>query len=158
MTTRRHLPLALLLAVAALAGAGCGSSDDGTSADDAQAAYQSVRAQITGLGASIAGAIDNASRSTDTQLSSAFSRLQDQGQAAVARLDRLDVPDDLQDERQALRDAVENGTNDLADIASAAKRSDAAAARKAAQQLVSDSSKIGAARAQLERALNDATR
>jgi cytochrome c556 len=155
MTMRRLLPLtALLVAVAA---AGCGSSD-APSADDAKSAYESVRTQIVDLGGSIGGAINGASRSTDSQLSETFSSLKERGRSAVARLDDLQVPDSLDDERQALRDALDKGSDDLADIATAAKASDADAARTAAQQLVSDSQDIRDARDKFERALDDATK
>lgn len=155
MIMRRLLPLAVLLV--AVAAAGCGSSD-APSADDAKSAYQSVRTQISGLGSSIGTAIEGAGRSTDSQLSETFSSLKERGRSAVARLDDVKVPDSLDDERQALRDALSKGTDDLADIATAAKASDAAAARTAAQQLVSDSQDIRDARAKFEQALDDATK
>lgn len=156
MTMRRLLPLAALLAAFALAG--CGGGSDQPSASDAQTAYSSVRTQLTGLGSSIGVAITAASRETDAQLAAAFSALAARGRAAVARLDELDVPDDLVAKRNALRDAVEKGTGDLSDIATAARASDAAAARTAAQQLIADSQQIREARAAFERALNDAAK
>ncbi|HEV7774391.1 MAG TPA: hypothetical protein VGO48_14010 [Conexibacter sp.] len=157
MTMPRLLPLAALLAAVALIGAGCGSSSsDEPSAADAQTAYSSVRTQITGLGDSIGTAITSASRQNDVQLADAFAQLNDRGQAAVARLGALEVPDELRDERQALSDALDQGTGDLADIARAARASDADGARQAAQQLIADSQRIRDARARFERALNDA--
>jgi len=158
MTMPRLLPLAALLAAVALAGAGCGgdSGSDGPSAADTQTAYSSVRAQITGLGDSIGTAITGASRDNDAQLADAFARLNARGQAAVARLQALEVPDELKDERQALSDALDQGTGDLADIASAARASDPAAASKAVQQLIADSQQIRDARAAFERALDGA--
>lgn len=158
MTTRRLLPLAAPLAAVALIGAGCGSGSDQPSAADAQSAYSSVRTQITGLGTSIGTAINGASRETDVQLADAFAQLDARGEAAIARLDALEVPDDLKAKRQALSDALQKGTGDLADIARAARASDAAAARAAAQQLIADSQQIKDARAAFERALNDAAK
>lgn len=157
MTMRRLLPLAALLAAIALIGAGCGGgSSDQPSASDAQSAYASVRTQISTLGGSIGGAIGGASRETDVQLADAFAALAARGRAAVARLDDLEVPDDLVAKRDALRDAVDKGTGDLTDIATAARASDAAAARTAVQQLIADSQEIRDARAAFERALSDA--
>jgi cytochrome c556 len=157
MTIRRLLPLAALLATVALIGAGCGSSSsDEPSASDAQSAYSSIRTQISGLGDSIGSAITGASRQTDVQLADSFAQLDDRAQATVERLQSLDVPDDLKDEQQALSDALDKGTGDLADIARAARASDAAGARAAAQQLITDSQQIRDARAAFERALNDA--
>jgi hypothetical protein len=158
MTIRGLLPLAALLATVALIGAGCGggSDSDEPSASDAQSAYSSVRAQISGLGDSIGSAITGAGRQTDVQLADSFAQLNDRAQATVERLQALEVPDDLRDERQALSDALDQGTADLADIARAARASDAAGARAAAEQLVADSQEIRDARAAFERALSAA--
>lgn len=157
MTIRRLFPLAASLATVALIGAGCGSSDsDQPSAADAQSAYSSIRTQISGLGDSIGAAMTGANRQTDVQLSEAFAQLNDRAQATVERLQALDVPDELRDEQQALSDALDQGTGDLADIARAARSSDAAGARAAAQQLIADSQQIRDARAAFERALRDA--
>lgn len=152
MTIRRLLPLAALLATAALIG--CGGSSQ-PSAADAKTAYAPLRVQIVTIGGSIGAAITAASR-TDVQLESAFSALAARGRAAVARLDSLKVPDSLVAKRDALRDAIDKGTGDLSDIATAARAHDAAAARTAAEQLVSDSQQIGTARAAFESALSSA--
>lgn len=158
MRIRRLLP-ATLLATVALIGAGCGgdSDSDQPSATDAQSAYESIRAQVSDLGGSIGEAIGNASNQDDAQLSAAFAQLQQRGQDAVERLRDLEVPDDLQDERDALREAVDQGSDSLADIARAARDHDAAAAQDAVQQLIADSQTIRQARAAFERALDEAT-
>lgn len=157
MTMPRLLPLAALLAVAALIGAGCGSSsDDQPSAADAQTAYSPIKVQITGLGESIGTAMTSASRESDAEFADAFAQLNVRGHAAVARLNALEVPNDVKDERQAFSEALARGTADLTDIASAARASDAAAARAAVKQLIADSQQLGDARAAFERALNDA--
>jgi hypothetical protein len=142
--TRRIVPLAAL--VAALAIAGCGGSSQ-PSASGAKASYASVRTQITTLGSSIAAAIGAAGRETDAQLASAF-----------AALERLKVPDSLTAKRDALRDALTKGTDDLGAIASAARASDASAARAAAERLIADSATIKQARAAFEQALGAAAR
>ncbi len=153
MTMRRLLPLAAL--IAALALAACGGSGQ-PSAADAQSAYGPVRTQIVALGGSIGDAMSNASRQTDVALATTFAALVVRGHAAVARLDELDVPSDLVAERNALRDAIEQGTGDLSDIATAARAHDAAAARTAASQLVTDSEQIKQARDAFEKALDRA--
>jgi hypothetical protein len=158
MTIRRLLPLPALLAAVALVGTGCGGGSDQPSASDAQTAYSSVRTQIYSLGASIGTAINGASRQTDVQLARAFAQLEDRGRAAIARLDTLEVPDELRDQRQALSDALDTVTGDLADIARAARANDADAARQAAQQLIVDSRQIKDTRAAFERALDDAAK
>jgi hypothetical protein len=159
MTIRRQIPLAAVLATAAaaLGAAGCGSGSDQPSAADTRAAYQSIRAQIVGLGGSIGQEITDASRETDAQLSIAFEQLHARGEAVIAKLRGLEVPSDLQDKRDALRDALDRGTADLADVADAVRAHDAAAARSAAEQLVRDSQTIRDTRDSFERALADAT-
>lgn len=157
MTTRRLLSVGALLTTAALIVAGCGSSEsEQPSAADARAAYQSIRTEIAGLASSIGDEITNAPNETDVQLTSAFGRLNARGQAAVARLRDLELPDSLDDERQALRDALDAGTQDLADIADAARDSDGAAAASAVRQLIADSRTIADARDDFEHALEQA--
>jgi hypothetical protein len=158
MTITRALPLAALLTAAALVGAGCGSdaSSDEPSAADASAAYRSIRTQIVSLGDSIGQEITSARTETDAQLTSAFDDLDARGRAAVARLQGLDVPAELDDELQALRDALDRGTQDLADIASAAQAHDASSASSAVRQLIADSRTIGDARDDFEHALEQA--
>jgi hypothetical protein len=158
MTMPRLLPPAALLAAVALIGAGCGSSSDQPSAADAQTAYRSIKTQITGLGDSIGTAMTSADRETDVEFAHAFAQLDARGHAVVARLNALEVPNNLEDERQAFSEALARGTADLADIASAARASDAAAARSAVKQLIADSQQLGDARAAFERALNDAAK
>jgi Spy/CpxP family protein refolding chaperone len=157
MTTRRLLPAAIALATAALVAAGCGGGgSDQPSVADAQSAYQSIRTQVSNLGNAIGAEITNASRENDAQLSDAFDALQARGQAAVQRLQALDLPNDLTAKRDALRDALRRGTSDLHDIARAAGAHDAAAARDAVQQLIADSQTIRSARAAFENALAQA--
>lgn len=159
MTTPRLLPLAALLAVAALVGAGCGgSSDDEPSAADAQTAYSSIKTEISTFGESIGTTMTGASRETDVEFAHAFAQLDVSGHAVVERLDELEIPDELEDQRQAYSAALARSTADLADIARAARASDAAAARAAVKQLIADSRQLGDARDAFERALNDAAR
>ena len=154
MTTPR-LTLAALLA--AFAAAGCGSSDS-PSADDAKPTYEPLSAEVAALGRSAATAVVNAKRSTNRELLSTFPSLAERGRATIARLDQLDVPDDLDDERRALRDALDKGIDDLDDLALAAKVGDPDAAYRAAAQLTADSPDIRSARAALDRAFDDATK
>ena len=157
MTTPRLLPAAVLLAAAALIGGGCGGSSK-PSAADAQTAYSSIKTQISGFGESIGTAMRSASRETDVEFADAFAQLNVRGHAVVERLNALEVPDELKAQRQAFSEGLARSTADLADIASAARSSDAAAARAAVKQLIADSQQLGNARAAFERALNDAAK
>jgi hypothetical protein len=157
MTTPRLLPPTALLVSAALIGAGCGGSSQ-PSASDAQTSYSSIKTQISGFGESIGTAMTSASRETDVEFADAFVQLNVKGHVLVARLNALKVPNALKAQRQAFSDELARSTTDLADIASAARASDAAAARAAVKQLIADSQQLGNARAAFERALNDAAK
>jgi hypothetical protein len=149
------LPLTALLVAAALVG--CGDSDE-PSADDAKAAYESVQTRLSNLGDSIGRQLQSAGGQSDEALERAFGELQARADAATEQLRGLDVPDDLADERDALRDAVDRGTDDLGDVVSAVRGADVDAAREAVEQLVADSEAISEARDAFERALDEATR
>jgi hypothetical protein len=152
MRTRRiHRAAALLATAATLLGGG--STSDQPSTADAHAAYRPVRAQIVALGNAIGAAISAAGSETDVQLADAFAALAQRGQRAVGRLDALRVPSDLGAERDALRNALERGTGDLGDIATATRRHDAGAARAAVNELIRDSLTIRRARSAFEQAL-----
>lgn len=154
MRSRRLVTLIALLATAALIG--CGS--DEPSADDAQEAYQSVQSRLSDLGQSIGEELQAARGRSDAALQRAFTQLQARADEATQQLRDLDVPGELADERDALRDAVDRGTDDLGDVVAAIRDKDAAAAREAAQQLVIDSDAIRRAREAFEQALDEATR
>jgi curli biogenesis system outer membrane secretion channel CsgG len=158
MTTDRLLPLAALAAAVLIAG--CGSSTTKTTtaptANSAKAAYTPVQAQIKGLGTDIGAAITAAPKSTDAALAATFTGLATRARIEVTALDGLAVPAQLTAARNALRDAVEKGTGDLQDIATASRAHDATAARTAAEKLVADSEVIRTARAAFEQSLNAA--
>ncbi len=145
MNPSRILPLAALVVAVFLTACGGGSSDAPTAAD-AKAAYAPVQTKIKGLGTDIGAAVAQASSATDAELATQFDALADRGRAQKAEIDAVEVPDSLVAERNALRDALDKGTDDLTDIATASKASDAAAARTAAEKLISDSEQIREAR------------
>ena len=155
MRSRRLLPLAAVLAAAALAGCG---GDDSPSAEDARASYESVQQRLQDLGRDIGREIQDARNQTDARLERAFDQLQQRADEATEQLRDLDVPGDLADERDALRDAIERGADSLGEIVQAVRDADVAAAGQAAQDLVTDSEAIRTARQEFERALDDATR
>lgn len=146
----------LAVLVTALSLTACGGGSDAPSLDDAQAAYTPVKAKIVSLGTDIGAAIGQAPKQTDAELATNFAALAERGRAQKAALDGLDVPDDAVAARNALRDALAKGTDDLSDIATASKASDAAAARTAAEKLVADSEQIRSTRSAFEAALDDA--
>jgi hypothetical protein len=155
MRSPRLLSLLAVLATAALIGCG---GDDGTSADDARTAYESVQSRLQNLGQDVGRQLQAAQSQTNERLERAFDQLQQRADEATAQLRDLDVPDDLADERDALRDAVARGRDALGDVVDAVRGADAQAAGEAAQQLVEDSDAIRRAREQFEQALDAATR
>lgn len=151
MNPSRILPLAALVAAVSLAA--CGGGSDAPTAADAKAAYAPIQTKIKSLGTDIGGAIGGASQATDAELAQQFDALADRGRAQKAEIDGIDVPDSLAALRNALRNALSKGTDDLTDIATASKASNAAAARAAAEKLVADSEQIRSARDAFEAAL-----
>jgi hypothetical protein len=153
----------LVTGAAAIAAAGCGSSDDsstttGPTAADAQDAYAATKSKLSNLGSRIGAALSGASGQSVDQLESQFSDLQQQAQQQVDAIRDLDVPGQLADERDALSDAVDKGKDDIRELVAAVRDKDAAAARTAAQNLVTDSATIKSARQKFESALSSATR
>ncbi|MBB4664894.1 hypothetical protein [Conexibacter arvalis] len=152
---------ALVLAAAALAG--CGDDDTGgtvttttaprLSVTGAAAAYAPIRAEIVAIGRDLGTAVRNAPGTADAELADQFSALTVRAESAVARLESLDVPADLDTAFDDLREALSDGAEDLRAVATAARQHDPQAAREATQRLVSDSAAIRAARAQVERQL-----
>lgn len=155
MRSPRILSLIALLATVALIGCG---GDDSPSADDARASYESVQSRLQSLGADIGRQLQDARNQSNARLETAFDQLQTRADEATEQLRDLDVPDNLADERDALRDAVDRGTDALGDIVRAVRDGDAEAAGEAAQQLVADSAAIRTARQNFEQALDSATR
>ncbi len=151
----RLLPLLALLAAVALIGCG---GDDSPSADDASSAYESVQSRLQNLGQDVGRQLQDARNQTNARLERAFDELQTRANEATEQLRDLDVPGDLADERDALRDAVDRGTDSLGDVVQAIRDADADAAGEAAQQLVEDSEAIRTARQKFEQALDAATR
>lgn len=156
---------ALLLGAGLLAG--CGSDDDGSttasstpattatvSVAAAAADYAPIRAEVLAIGNDIGTTVQGADRQTDDALATQFGDLAERTEAAVARLEALDVPADLDTALGELSDALQSGADDLRAIAEAARAHEPQAAREAVQRLYSDSQGIREARAAVDRALS----
>ena len=157
MTTTRLLPLAALAAAVLIAGCGASIKHVKTvttpSGSTARAAYAPVQTQIESLGTDIGSAVDGAPKQTDAALATQFTGLATRARTEIAAIDGLGVPTQAPAARTALRDALEKGTGDLQDIATASRAHDATAARTAAGKLVADSEVIRTARAAFEQSL-----
>jgi hypothetical protein len=155
---------ALVIAVGALAG--CGDDGGSTTAAEAAtatapelsiaaaaAAYAPIRAEIGAIGRDLGTAVVNAPRASDAELADQFSALTVRAEAAVTRLEGLNVPARVDTALDDLREALSTGADDLRAVATAAREHDAQAAKEATQRLVSDSAGIKQARAEVEQQL-----
>jgi len=153
------------LAIAAVGLAGCGGDDGGSttaaggvttatapelSIAAAAAAYAPIRAEIVAIGRDLGSAVATAGSATDAELADRFSALAVRAEAAVTRLEGLNVPARVDTALDDLREALADGAEDLRAVATAAREHDAQAAREATQRLVGDSAGIRQARAQVE--------
>jgi hypothetical protein len=121
-----------------LAVAGCGGSDDSFT-DRYNDAVRPISRLEAGMG---------------TQPRE-FDRLARSTEAARRKLDKLDPPDDAQDEFAAFLAQLDKVTADLKAVATAARSHDVAAQRKAAGQLVTSSTRIQRAETALKQAVED---
>lgn len=156
---------ALVLALAALTGCGDDDGDGGAggtvttttsprlSVPAAAAAYAPIRAEVVTIGRDLEVAVRQAAVRSDAEVADQFTALAVRVEAAVARVESLNVPARLDTALDDLRVALQDGADDLRAIATAARAGDAQAAREAAQRLVSDAAGISEARAEVERQL-----
>lgn len=164
--SRAALAGAASLLLAAGLFAGCGSDDDGSttaastpattatlSAAEAATAYTPIDTEIRTIGEDIGTTVTDAPRQTDDALAEQFADLAERAEAAVGRLEALEVPADLDTALDNLREALQTGADDLRDIAEAARAHDPQAAKEATQRLVSDSAGIREGRDEVKRAL-----
>jgi hypothetical protein len=119
-----------------LVAAGCGGSDDSFT-DDYNEAVRPISQLEAGMG---------------TQPRQ-FDRLARGTEAARRKLEKLDPPDDAQEEFDAVLAQLDRVTADLKAVATAARRRDVAEQRQAAEQLVRSSTRIQQAETALKEAV-----
>ena len=156
---RRVLPI---LALVALAFAGCGGDskkdDEAAAAAKAKAAAaaafktgaKAATAETTKIGEDLGTAIQGADKQTDAALAAEFGRLATRARGVVGDLNALETPQASRAEVTALVGALTTGAQDLDAIATAARAHDASSARSATQTLVQDSPAIKTAKEALE--------
>ena len=147
--TRAAGRTATAVAALALVLGACGGSDDDDAAfkDD----YAAESAKIERIGTDIAAAIRRAPSTSDADLARRFTHLADRADASAAALRKLDAPDGLSAERDELAEAVEAGSDDLRDVATAADGGDVKGGAAGGEALARDSRAIRAARRELDR-------
>ena len=155
---RRVLPI---VALVALAFAGCGDSKEDDGAADAAKAKAAATAafktgakaattETTKIGEDLGTAIQGADKQTDAALAAEFGRLATRARGVVGDLNALETPQASRAEVTALVGALTTGAQDLDAIATAARAHDASSARSATQTLVQDSPAIKTAKEALE--------
>ncbi|HEY8771114.1 MAG TPA: hypothetical protein VIM03_11265 [Thermoleophilaceae bacterium] len=147
MPRRVHV-LALLLAAALLV-VGCGGSDSKTFRQD----FRPLNARIVKLGRDVGASVTGASGKSDRQIEQTFGALATRTGSLRKQVDALDPPDNLKGDRQDLVDSMGDARDALGQIASAARKSDPQAARRATIQLVAASGDLRSARLRLARAV-----
>jgi hypothetical protein len=143
--TRRAAALCLA-ALVSLAFAACGEDDDTAFKEDYNTAVKPLSELNDDIGSSLRGA---AGQSNDA-IAKKFQELADKAQQARDNLAELDPPEDAQKSFDQLLSSLQKGTDDLRAVATAAEDGDPAAARQAAQDLVSSGEQIQKAETALQ--------
>ena len=126
---------AILATIVLLAGCGGRSSSSTTSF---KTSYESVANQFKRTSQAIGTAIQQAPSKTDAQIGAAFQDLASRWQTALSQLQTLKPPSNLATTFNALRSAASRVKADLNAIVAAATNHDAAAAKQASNNLVTD--------------------
>jgi aminoglycoside phosphotransferase family enzyme len=127
MNPTRMLFLAPVLALA-LAGAGCGSSEE----NDFIESYNAATAPLTELSTDLSGAPDQQS----------LDKMADGLADVQAELGALDPPDDAQDELDALVASIESNTAQVRKMAKAVKANDVEQLTAATQKFSTEGAKL----------------
>jgi len=127
MNPTRTLLLVPALAIA-LAGAGCGNSDNNDFIDS----YNAATAPLTDLQTSLSGAPDEQS----------LDKMADGLENVKGKLADLDAPDDAQDELDALVAAIDKNTAEVRNMADAVKSKDVQKLSAAAESFSTQGQKL----------------
>jgi outer membrane murein-binding lipoprotein Lpp len=138
--------LTLLLATALLAG--CGGTDKGK---EFSKDFKPVNDQLLVLGTAVGQAVRTAKGTPDTVLATEFTGFASRLRAIKARIAKLDPPDKLKSQTDALSSSVDRLIADLQGIGTAARDHKPSDARAAAVALVRDSQTARTARRALAR-------
>jgi hypothetical protein len=141
-----RLTFIVVIAIAALVAAGCGSSSSGPSKTDFNNGYKPLNAEILAIGNVLGTTIQTAKTKSDVALATAFESQATRLDQVKTKLAGLKAPDDYKSDVAALDKALGTVSADLHTIASTAKGHDAAGARAATQKLVADSPALRDAR------------
>jgi len=135
----------------ALAGAGCGESDEVKYKE----AFPPLSRELSGLGDDVGQSIQGASGSSDEQLADDFDNYAEQLGQVQQEIDELEPPDDLAEDQDQLVSAIGEVQGALEDIAEAASKGDAQAARRATLDLIESSEDLRSSRSKLSDAVRE---
>lgn len=143
--------LVLLLSLAAVAGAGCGGSEE----EDYREDFEPIEREVSALNREVLTAARQAPRQSDLQVEKRFGQLADSAGETQQDLDALDPPSELDDEQEALVEALGDTQESLEMIEKAANDNDVNAARRGAVALDSALRGMTGARRRLAEAASD---
>jgi len=142
--------LAALMIVASFALVACGESEDNQFKED----YNEAVKPLSELNSDIGNSIGTAAGKSNSELANEFNKLADKAQQTRDNLSELDPPDDAKDEFDKLLSSLQDGTDDLKAVATAAREGDPQAAAKASQDLVQSGTEIQKAETALQQAVD----
>jgi hypothetical protein len=148
---KREAGAVALLWPLAVAAAGCGSGGD---SNDFRTSYNEIARKYSSLPVEVGTAVRGASAKSDRELERQFADLADRLSDQVAKLKKLDPPDDARDEYHAFVAELGKVDDDLRAISDAAKAHSRKRAEKGARALVSDSKDVSQAEDALKRAVD----
>ena len=142
--------LAALMIVASFALVACGESEDNQFKED----YNEAVKPLSELNSDIGNSIGTAAGKSNNELANEFNKLADKAQQTRDNLSELDPPDDAKEEFDKLLSSLQDGTDDLKAVATAAREGDPQAAAKASQDLVQSGTEIQKAETALQQAVD----
>ena len=148
--------IAVGLAIGALAIAGCGSSSSSSSEPSVgqfKSAFAAERAKTKSLGTDVVAAVQGAGTKTASELATKFASLSSETTKAADAFRSMQVPDKYKSQVTTLANALDAAAADMKKISQAAQSNDAAAARTAAESLVTHAEKIQSTDQALTKAL-----
>jgi methyl-accepting chemotaxis protein len=148
---RTRLAATLAFACALSAGfAACGEDENNAFKEDYNAAVK----PLSELNADIGSELSAAGGKSNDAIAKKFNELADKAQTARDNLADLEPPEDAKDSFDELLSSLQDGTDDLRAIATAARDGDPAAARQATQDLQASGREIQKAETALQEAVD----